>query len=253
MIYHYCNLDALIAIMKNKVIWASNYRYLNDAKEINIAVEKIDDNIDLIKKGIESFNGYQSVIRCLKSSMVSYDYYITSFSQEPDVLSQWRAYAQNGRGASIGFDEKVLIKLDLKIHEAIYGDTLIDSVIELGKGYLTKRKESASIKIDQLESEFAELIGSFKGEAFKEEREKRLIIMHKKGTKTDNIHFRKSGNFVVPFLEVSFDSLSNEIIREIWIGPSQKDEDTKRSVQFLLNYLGYSQILLKTSLASFRD
>lgn len=251
MIYHYCNLDALIAIVKNKEIWASNYRYLNDAKEISIAKEKIEENLDLIKDGIKSNKGYQSVIKCLKSSLGNYDYFITSFSQKPDVLSQWRAYAQNGRGMSIGFDETLLEKIDLKVHDAIYGNNLIDSVISIGKDYLEKKTAYNDIK--QLEFEFAQLIGRYKGEAFKEEQEKRLIIMQNIGDKVNHIQFRRSGNFVVPFLIVCFDSLSNDIIREVWIGPSQKDEDTKRSVHFLLNYLGYSKFLLKTSSASFRD
>lgn len=37
--------------------------------------------------------------------------YATCFSKSSDVLSQWRAYAQNGEGVAIGFDE---VKLKLK-------------------------------------------------------------------------------------------------------------------------------------------
>ena len=35
-------------------------------------------------------------------------YYVTCFSYQNDLLSQWRGYADDGRGAAIGFDLDVL-------------------------------------------------------------------------------------------------------------------------------------------------
>ena len=38
--------------------------------------------------------------------------YITCFSRNGDLLSQWRAYGDDGRGVSIGFNSKLLYKVD---------------------------------------------------------------------------------------------------------------------------------------------
>lgn len=47
--------------------------------------------------------------------------YIACFSKEGDVLSQWRSYADDSRGVSIGFDlNKLIENSNLKLKEVSY-------------------------------------------------------------------------------------------------------------------------------------
>lgn len=53
----------------------------------------------------------------LKNKEFDINRYICCFSKEGDILSQWRAYANDGRGISIGFNLKKLEQLIEKINE----------------------------------------------------------------------------------------------------------------------------------------
>ena len=61
-------------------------------------------------------------------------YYVTCFSYQNDLLSQWRGYADDGRGAAIGFDLDVLKEVVtvspeiskpsiVSLHKISYSDT----------------------------------------------------------------------------------------------------------------------------------
>ncbi len=125
-IYHYTNSAGLQGILENKYIWATNAYYLNDvselkygeslAKEIlnplifslspsgsNHWVKKSEREItaplEISSKYALLFEATQAVIRIPKN-----DVYVSSFSLEKNLLSQWRAYGNHGGGYSIGFD-----------------------------------------------------------------------------------------------------------------------------------------------------
>lgn len=248
MVYHYCNLDALIGILTYKVLWASNYKYLNDHEEIDAAKVIILNYLDIIQENIKSSDIKDILISKIKSSAGSVnDYFITSFSKESDVLSQWRAYSENGRGVCIGLNEDLLVKLEYDLCDVFYGkNVFISAIVELANSYSNKTNLKES-ELKELDFYLTQYIARYKSEAFEEEQEKRVIIS---GTK--NLKFRRSGNFIVPYLEINFkDHL--ELIEEIWIGPSQKDEDTKKSIQYFKDYLGYQNTRIRASRATFRD
>ena len=46
------------------------------------------------------------------------DTFIACFSEEADLLSQWRGYAQDGTGVFIGFSKKVLSTLEVEHYTA---------------------------------------------------------------------------------------------------------------------------------------
>jgi len=57
---------------------------------------------------------------------VKHSSYITCFSRKGDLLSQWRAYGDDGRGVSIGFDSKLLSKADSRKNDIYIEDVLYD-------------------------------------------------------------------------------------------------------------------------------
>jgi len=54
-----------------------------------------------------------------------YQFYACCFCEDPDILSQWRTYANRGGGYAIGFDTEDLtcagVKLNLSLFPADYG------------------------------------------------------------------------------------------------------------------------------------
>lgn len=108
LLYHYCSVETMMKIITEKHIRLCNALKSNDSTEFTYfdkLCEKFieglgpDDKFSFLKEqaanlGKELMNGKN----CL---MIPY---IACFSEDGDVLSQWRGYADNGCGVAIGFD-----------------------------------------------------------------------------------------------------------------------------------------------------
>ncbi|MHA2023598.1 MAG: hypothetical protein ACTSWQ_08040, partial [Candidatus Thorarchaeota archaeon] len=98
-LYHYTGATALIGIIKNESVWASDARFLNDWREfeegLSILVNllqsaKTHSKGDPIKKQL--LNNLEIVWAAFKEQKRSA--YVFSLSTEFDDLSQWRGYTQ---------------------------------------------------------------------------------------------------------------------------------------------------------------
>ena len=101
-IYHYCDVETFMNIVKSKSIWMSHHSSMNDYSEsswfYNLLIEKANNIVSKDKSKLELLNGFiQHFFINIK------DYFLTCFSENGDSLSQWRAYADDGKGVSIGF------------------------------------------------------------------------------------------------------------------------------------------------------
>lgn len=98
IIYHYCSMDTFLKIIKNKEIWMTETKTMNDSLEGNL----LNNKEYLLEKGY------------LTSGLVRiFDQYINKgisvaccFSSCGDMLSQWRGYAEDATGVAIGFSKK---------------------------------------------------------------------------------------------------------------------------------------------------
>jgi hypothetical protein len=106
LIYHYTTLECLQLIVERQSFILSNSIYLNDKQEFYHGVKKIIDALDRIKRS-------STLIPILRKKLESINHsnkYVTCFSSQKDLLSQWRAYAEDGKGVAIGIDRKTYIK-----------------------------------------------------------------------------------------------------------------------------------------------
>lgn len=213
-IYHYCSMDTFMAIIKNKTIRLSDLNKTNDymekrwANKFIVEVLKtklieyaIDMNLDEDYWYDEESNThleyYEKEIRRVLYNEIPI--LITCFSEERDKLSQWRAYGNDGKGISIGFNKRVINLLtkdkDIKVEKVIYDEKkqkqrlgeLIDGVII----YIKKMFESDIVKVSNNFNEyfieefdvFCEVLIDYIGQvgciiknpAFSEEKEIRII------------------------------------------------------------------------------
>lgn len=109
VVYHYCSVDTFFNIIKNSSMWLSDISKSNDYQEcvrcrefVNKGMEEyLRDDVEALKAwGIWYENGVHSNF-LMKTFCVC-------FSESKDKLSQWRGYAQDGKGIAIGFDKEVL-------------------------------------------------------------------------------------------------------------------------------------------------
>lgn len=101
--YHYCPTDAFFNIISNKEIWMSDLSKVNDPNELKHAPPYLEKAISEVFPDHQSWNDFDKHGRKIFS---------LSFSQKPDLLSQWRAYASNGTGFQIEFDLDMLRALN---------------------------------------------------------------------------------------------------------------------------------------------
>jgi hypothetical protein len=126
LLYHYTTQAGLLGILgeKEKFIWATHYRYLNDTSEGRIVTRLLLE--ELAVRGnpaaIEQLMGTRSPqgkLHCedrevlhhgerIISEIDSQDVYVISFSERGNLLSQWRAYSGETGGYSIGFSRNYL-------------------------------------------------------------------------------------------------------------------------------------------------
>ncbi len=111
-LWHYTTYAAFERIMESKTVWATDYRFLNDRQEFrhskDLAIELLADEPELIGfqfPAREYLN--KGVDAVLHKGMLREDavrIMVASFSEHGDQLSQWRGYAANSSGVSIGLD-----------------------------------------------------------------------------------------------------------------------------------------------------
>ncbi len=126
IVYHYCSLETFLKILDTKTIRLSDVNKLNDYLETKAAVKFIKkavvnlcqkysiDEYEPIMLGIDNEAAMTHLIEIVFNRFLNYKdtlVYAACFSEEPDLLSQWCEYANNGKGVAIGFNTECLKKI----------------------------------------------------------------------------------------------------------------------------------------------
>lgn len=106
--YHYTDINGFMSIMKNKELWATNTRFLNDETEclegLRLAQEITRKYSQACTdKEISFLYIFDKVAQDRIDKRSRQNVYSISFCEDGDLLSQWRGYGKKG-GISIGFD-----------------------------------------------------------------------------------------------------------------------------------------------------
>ncbi len=112
IIYHYCSRTAFLGIVKSKSLWATDLLKMNDPHEVSQGKAIIE----------ELFTEYFPDSKLIENRSLfdnSNDLFLSaSLSRNGDLLSQWRSYAADGSGFSIGVDTKVLLRTNLNPYKS---------------------------------------------------------------------------------------------------------------------------------------
>ena len=121
LVYHYCSTDVFQQIISNKKIRLSDITKSNDSAELKWASRYVKDmfmeKYESAAQATKYFReGYpkelfeqflsQSIIETFDDDKRYYTFFVCCFSAVGDQLSQWRGYADDGKGLSIGFDQE---------------------------------------------------------------------------------------------------------------------------------------------------
>jgi hypothetical protein len=281
-LYHYCSNAAFISIIENKQIWASEFSLSNDVMEgkwIREIFREYCQEKELASHSIEVLLTHLDFL-ISRSGAAGF-----CMSENGDLLSQWRAYADNGAGVSIGFSKEYLellgkhrqsnnemfnahlqkIEYEPERQKAVIAEYM-EPIIQLAVEGALSRSTLASLLNEEQENKLSEkrraLIGRFiffyfvlyalKNPAFAEEQEWRIISHLLDGSSHDsfgNMSFRAKENCIVPYIPVSLENLSSAPIAEVILGP--KNLTPERFVEAILRKNGW-KVTVRHSRASYR-
>ena len=115
LIFHYASLETFKSIIENRCIWLCDIQKSNDSTErtyFEQVLLKVIDDLLANPSEIKSFSPYaEKALATFKDTYRNQrpnipPIYSASFSFDGDLLSQWRAYASDGTGVSIGFHQE---------------------------------------------------------------------------------------------------------------------------------------------------
>ena len=263
--FHYTSGEGLNGILKNKKIWFSHTKFLNDEQERRYTYKILIDEINKMPKSdfneslIKYYDENSDAKNNVNTNYFEHEYYLACFSNNKDSLSLWNYYTKNENsvGFNIEFDKDALISaLNLSPMD-VHGQVIYEEKEQrkLIKNILIKYNEEfkkidknnisaiANICVDiSLLISFYSLF--FKHPAFKHEEEYRIAIGKNKIYNNHKCLFRAYKNLFIPYFEREFPSSS---IKSITISPTQKQKITKESLNLMLNEMNYNGVKIINS------
>jgi hypothetical protein len=290
-LYHYTSLNGLISIIENQTIYCTNLDFLNDKKEFKHGVSLILSVIEKLKQENYEPNILNKVEQNLDRISKS-ERFVTCFSKNGDLLSQWRAYTNQGKGVAIGFDFR---NFKYSINQTVFGrhieydenyqQQVIEELIRIIIEFFKSRKEIIDWEdfgfewlVNTVIIEFLQVkISSYKSHSFQEEQEYRFEYeidgtMIKK--RDEEIFFRASDTLIIPYIKLKakykkfiedkekgkYDdygeypsfAIDKLPIKEIVIGPSLDFDSVKRGIEELLYKFEYKEVKIIKSEIPYR-
>lgn len=214
--------------------------------------------------------------------MQAHDVYVTSFSEQRDLLSQWRGYCSQGGGVCIGFDKDMIQKFcdrnGYHLSKCLYShkeqediiSKLLDECFEMFpkpsisrseyEARDTKRqvdhvlayralvsidegKKLADTAVRKFTDEISELAPRVKNHGFHEEDEWRIVARNP----TSIISYRAGSTHLVPYIQLPIFEHGNSLIKELIVGPNPNPYRCISSIEKLLTSYELQTVKIKES------
>lgn len=270
VIYHYCSAEVFNLICSNKKIRLCDIFTMNDSKEMHWGYSKWEEAITTIHQKIDH-GLIEEIDEIISSSGVLGLPLAACFSKNKDVLSQWRAYADDGRGFALGFRAKNLLTLPVMPLEVLYEeskqkDEIAKTILAINEVEKNKRSDN----FFRACFEFSFNLVAYKNPFFYEEGEVRLMhilnfvesndslkLIDRGGYRDgesiagEKVSFSMKDSVPVAYIDLSFfdDNAVNPLI-EVIIGP--KNHASVTAISIYLETLGLGNVKLAKSSIPYR-
>ena len=284
-LYHYCPSTSFTSIISARAIWLSSLILSNDLMEGKVLSKAFSRKMDKDSVDVRTRNELE---RSLRKFEEDFDGLGFCLSEVGDLLSQWRGYADDGRGYSIGFAKEYLEELSsipgandhrFMIRKVIYDQLEQENAIlttyngireDILSGEIRFAHPPTLLTSTDYEKESKEYIEAYKdsmhllwirvlralpdmfalkSEAFSEEKEYRLVSLLMKDTEDDCL-FRSRNDRLIPYRQYELKKLTSESISEVIIGP--KNVTPEIFVEMFLRQNGFNNVKISRSAATYR-
>lgn len=260
-LFHYTDSHGLLGLMRDRQIWATHFRHLNDREELIIGERlALEEGRRLAEES--PAESARRVVFEQRVKLSELNVYVASMSEEGDLLSQWRAYGANGSGYSIGFQSFRLPQSDeqeghlavslmrRQYDEGAFRSTVADTLKEVADGfekylqaYARNEEETSELLFKAVSiclRRIATIVPRLKNPAFREEREWRIVAIPMEAYESTLVRFRGSSRGVLMYVPVDLadDGVPMNIVR-LNVGPTQDPENGLRAARMLLRAMNY--------------
>ena len=255
-LFHYTDSAGMDGIIRSGVLWASDYRFLNDQEELVYAKEAFvgalreltvpSSHVVALDEATarhdqETFSDY---IAAVEDNLVSdtFAVFVSCFCESPDLLSQWRAYGRDG-GYCIEIDASHLREAAAQytigsaagLLRVRYGvENAGDVVAAAMEAARTDDLAHPCVFAHYAAVRLTHLLASINHPGFAEEHEWRLVVSHEYDD-VDDIDFRHSPLGPIPYIKIP---LGQEAIRSVTIGPGKQSQLRATATSRFLCHMG---------------
>ena len=285
VLYHYCSTDVFHSIVEANSIWLSSLSLSNDTMEGKLVADVVARLA--ARDGLSHSDSHrlQEMVGFFENMLDGLGFCL---SEEGDLLSQWRGYAADATGVSIGFSRQYLdwlaeqtkgketsgftllkVHYDPQAHEAEVGPTYKETkrLIEAGafrsSGIRTLLGPRTDEQVEQEKRETAKLLKTLsdtmlmlftklfllKSPGFREEKEWRLLSYLVRGGE-DTSFYRAAGDRLIPYRSYKLIQPERRPIAEVILGP--KHLSPIKVIEDFLKQNGYGSARIKRSETTYR-
>ena len=280
-LYHYCTTDTFHKIIMNRSVRLSSLNLSNDTMEGRWANERLIDACIRAKINPVEVERLRDFLDIMPEV---YGMLGLCLSSEPDMLSQWRGYADDGYGFCVGFNSRKLMnsvrgkiggtllrieydkekqiqqltRLARDITKQVNAGALqakVSTILTQGKWETTRWAEiDEAMRLFQNHLQMHSLhLYTMKNPAFSEEREWRQVSPYVPLSQLNGEwEYRAGRDRISPYREVKFDGdgEAEGMIDVVYVGPRNITTDTVLNA-FTRKYLG-DNVEIRRSEASYR-
>ena len=273
ILYHYTSLEALKSILENRTIRLTDYRFLNDPKELYFGIDIFKN---AIPKDTDEYH-FKIVLRALNNmeNNITYcfkigqnviqafvpnktNFYILSMTDKGDDLALWNAYAKNG--CCIKFNHQAIFSYFSNIIQTRWENGIFNyhrgkvhygqySEAEM-KFYLEMFQRQGTSLEANIDYEIRQICSLNKDEAYKYESEYRIGINYIDTALIDGTSVKKQfvikDGLIKPQIELA-DFAVEELIEEIIVSPYNNFDCAVLGVQELVHWFAKKDIPVRAS------
>lgn len=270
-LFHYTSHEAALGILNSRTIWATHIGYLNDTQELEHAIGQLERLIGPTSRQLAGSRAsvVADTLGAGLTDLRATNIGVFSLSENPDLLSQWRAYCPQGTGYALGIDTTGLIEaipqktaqLGACIYDAELQHLLLEQLLSRSVSAFFQELNTPHAKIKtasyQCRTRFARdvaRVAAFvKHQSFEEEREWRMVSRVVSDT-SDLWAFRPGRVTMVPYLCLKA-SVGEAPLRlnAAVVGPSMAPVSALRAAQLFFTHHGLLRQFVTRSTVPFRS
>ncbi len=281
VLYHYCNAQTLLAILETNTIRFSDANMMNDSQEGRYGYGLFEEAAERLLKRSEtnsaldglSVDFFVKVDEYLSPKQLHGHPVLACFSKNPDVLGQWRAYADNGQGWAIGFRAEALQALPVMLLEVLYDrEQQLVEVEQFLAGAFMLCKQLPTDPSSELAKHiplFASMMLAYKHPSFQDEQEVRALhelrvnlqgegpalfdeggVSEGENVEPVPVRYRADGPSIISYIDLPLRQIDNSPINELWFGP--RNENGPGNALFPLRHFGHGDVRMKRSQSPYR-